>query len=492
MTFDNLLVEKRFGRGFEADNVAGSVTVNGNTQINNENSAVASAVDIRNSSGLFTFNYLQATGVKGSPGVNLQDNTGTTSVRTLDVTSDGATAVRAFNAGTFKINPAVNGVVDLTKGGTIAAVNGTAIDIEKTALEANLMAVSSSGAATGLRLVNDTGSFTVWGSGVDSSGGTIQGATTGVFLKDVETVGFNFMHFDGNGTGIDAENTKLLVFNNSKVINSTGFGLDTVDVQALNITNSIFQGNSGLNVNSQFSKVLAYSYTFNNSLFVSDASDNVLLAATGGGAGSSLNLFTSHVEFDNSVVGTTGMRVNWNGALSGTIDGNVFNGIGGTNTGLAVTNTGTTLTNLAITNNVMRITNGNGTGVNLNTVSSSQVSLVNNLVELSGASGTGFKFSTVSPTFTITSNTIRDFTGGSTGMLFDSLTGPGSVTLNSNLIDLSTQSVLLDRGIIFSSITNSIQLFGTQNNTIQNSAIDFAVPAGTTTGSVKINGANRP
>jgi hypothetical protein len=41
-------------------------------------------------------------------------------------------------------------------------------------------------------------------------------------------------------------------------------------------------------------------------------------------------------------------------------------------------------------------------------------------------------------------------------------------------------------------VTGTIQLFGTQNNVISNAATPFFVPVGTTTGGIKVNGAEVP
>jgi hypothetical protein len=98
----------------------------------------------------------------------------------------------------------------------------------------------------------------------------------------------------------------------------------------------------------------------------------------------------------------------------------------------------------------------------------------------------------VAPQYTLTGNTIRDLTGGGTGILFDSLTGPGSVTLNNNILEMSPQTALLDRGIVFAAIPAPIQLFGTQNNVVTNAQTVFFAPAGTTTGTVRINNTNYP
>lgn len=91
-----------------------------------------------------------------------------------------------------------------------------------------------------------------------------------------------------------------------------------------------------------------------------------------------------------------------------------------------------------------------------------------------------------------TGNKFTDTTDGATGMLFDSVTGPGAITINSNTISLANTGGLLDRGIIFSSVPTSFQLHGTVSNTVTGADTPFFVPAGSTTGSIIVNGAAVP
>jgi hypothetical protein len=75
-------------------------------------------------------------------------------------------------------------------------------------------------------------------------------------------------------------------------------------------------------------------------------------------------------------------------------------------------------------------------------------------------------------------------------VLFDSLTGPGNVTINNNLMNLFNSGT--DRGFIFSSITNTIQLSGTNDNRVYNAATPDFIPFGTTTGGFFVNGSIVP
>lgn len=491
--FDDLSIANRGARGLSIANFQGLANFRGTTGINNELLSTQSAVDIRDSSGLVQFNSLYATDTRGAAGINLQNNTGTTSIQTVNVTAQGNTALRAFHAGTVRVNPASNGVVDLSKGGTLTAVNGAAIDIETTALEMNLQAINSNGTPTAARLVNDTGSFVVWGNGQANSGGTITNSGTAFFIDGMETVSLNSMRLDGNGTALNAEDVTMLVMHDLTVQNTTGIAADLKNVQGLVVVNSLFQDNAGQNIRAEFAAQQAYTYTLQNSFFLNKTTDSVVLLSTAGGAGSSLSLTSKNNEFNTTQAGATGLRVAWNGSLSGTLDSNYFQGSGGGNTGFSYMNTGTAPSNLALTNNDFVLLGGNGTGAYLNTAASTQASAIGNTFVLTGSGGSALRATAVAPAFTFTSNVVQDNSGGVTGFLFDSLTGPGTMTFNNNQIALAN-SALVDRGIVFSSINNSLQLFGNQNNVITGAdpGLFFSVPQNSTMGRVLVNGQYLP
>ncbi|HBH53593.1 MAG TPA: hypothetical protein DDY91_17035 [Planctomycetaceae bacterium] len=491
--FDDISISERGAMGVSIANLKGSASFQGTTGINNELLTTQSAVDVRDSSGSVNFNRLIASDTRGAAGVNLQNNTGITTISTLNLTGQNNTGVRAYDAGKLRINPAGTNGVDLNRGGTISVLNGTAFDAEKTSLEVNMQSISSSGAPQGVRLVNDTGSFVVWGNGNSASGGTIANGGTGFFIDGMETVSLNSMRFDGNGTAIDSEDLTMLVLHDVQVVNSTGAGVDATNVQGLVVVNSLFQDNAGPNIRAEFNALQAYTYTFQNSYFLNKTTDSVLLTNTAGGAGSSLSLTAKNNEFNTTQAGTTGLRVAWNGSLSGTVDSNYFQGTGGGNTGFAYMNTGAASSNLALTNNDFVLMGGNGTGTYLNTTAATQVSAIGNAFDMSGSGGVGLRATAVAPSFTMTSNAVKDSTGGVTGFLFDSLTGPGTMTFNNNQMNLANSS-LVDRGVVFSSINNTLQLFGNQNNVISGADTGFAfwVPQNATTGRVLVNGQYLP
>lgn len=508
VTFDDLGIGQRQGVGFEIQNhSAGTVNVTGVASISNASGSTAAALDINNSSVNSNFNQVNVTGATvaaGAGAVNLQTDTGTTSFGTLNIGSPTGTALMAHNAGTLNINPVVNNMVNLTHGGTISAADGTAVDLQSTALNINLTSVSSNhvtlpGTGTGISLIGTTGLFGVMGNGAAGTGGTIRNAATGIFLQNAGRTGFQWMTINANGVGIESQHVGSLAVLSSTISNSTHFGIDALDTKTVDIANSIFFGNGTVagdaNIRAQFDAIDSYSYSITASQFTSAISDNVLVKVIPGGETSTLNFLAGGDSFTNTASGGTGVRLIWNGALSATVDQSIFATSGGSNTGLFVTNASpTALSTVVFTNNNFTSTSAAGldTAFNLATSGPSQVFLSNNLVKFNSANGTGFEMSlAASSNVNIASNTFVDTVGGATGILFDSVTGPALVTINDNLMNLKNAAG--DRGIIFSSVTSPpITLSGTLDNVINNATTPFFVPIGTTTGEILVNGSPAP
>ena len=59
-----------------------------------------------------------------------------------------------------------------------------------------------------------------------------------------------------------------------------------------------------------------------------------VVQALSGSAGSVMTLTAQANDFQNGATGTAGINVNWNGTLTGNIQGNTFAGTGGSNTGV--------------------------------------------------------------------------------------------------------------------------------------------------------------
>ncbi|HEX4072060.1 MAG TPA: right-handed parallel beta-helix repeat-containing protein [Planctomycetaceae bacterium] len=492
VTFDNLAINNRQGVGLSVDGSAGTVTVNGTTTINNQGAATASALSITNSSAAVTFNgAVDVVNATGNPGVNLQNNSGTTTFSELNVSSTNGTGLFANNGGTLDISSTANG----TSGGTITATNGTAVDLENTTLNVNLESVSSSGASVGMKLVNTGGTFFVFGasSGTAGSGGTIQGAGTGVQLQNAGEVGLVLMNLNSNGVGIQAQNTAYLALGGVQITNSTSYGIDALDVKDLSVANSTFSGNGAANIRFRADQLSVYTLGTSSNSFTSASADNILVQSLAGSEGATLNFTSQSDTFKNSQNGTAGINMTWNGTLSGTITGDTFTGSGGSNTGVRIDNLSTTqITAVAIESNSFTANGGNDTGFQVITAGPSNLTVTGNGVQFGATDGVGYRFSLgPAASLDLANNYVIDSAGGATGVLFDSVTGPGSLSINGNSVDLTNHG----NGIIFSSVTApvvsgmtyTVDLSGTTNNVIQGATTAFSAPAGTS-GTILVNG----
>lgn len=120
--------------------------------------------------------------------------------------------------------------------------------------------------------------------------------------------------------------------------------------------------------------------------------------------------------------------------------------------------------------------------------------LCENQVTFSGANGVGLEFSLAQPAIiSVLSNTVVDEVSGGTGVLFSQVVGGSTIQLEGNLIDLREPTgEITDYGIVFESMTGSTTLTGNGTNRVKNATTPFFVPAGRTTGSVRINGDREP
>lgn len=494
VTFADLTINHRQSRGMEVDNSQGIVAVTGTTRITNELGVLDSAVDLKNSTGHFAYNSLVVSDTTGGPGIKLFNNSGTTTINSLALNSTNGTALYADSAGALMINPMqADGTMDPTKVTTIAAVNGTAVDIKNTALNVNLTSLSASGAARGLSLINTAGIFAVNGTGAANTGGIIQGSAIGVYLQNASAVGLQSMNLNGNGTGIQSIGSNYLSVANTTIANSTNYGMDLKNTTSLVVAQSSLNNNGLANIRGEFSEVRSYSYSLIDSGFVTTTGDNVKLDIAPGAVGSTMNLLSRGSAYSTAMASRDGLAVTWNGVLAANVYQSAFLTSGGSNAGLSIANTSTTgLSTIAVTESLFQGNASFDTGVHLTAAGPSQINLVNNNLNFDATNSTGFRLSLAgSTTVNAVGNDITDSTDGATGFLFDSITVPARVTMESNFMDFANQGGLLDRGIIFTTVnptaTDFLQLSGIKPNIILDADTFFFAPPGTTTGSINVN-----
>ena len=147
----------------------------------------------------------------------------------------------------------------------------------------------------------------------------------------------------------------------------------------------------------------------------------------------------------------------------------------------------------ALTGNIINADDTGAVGARIIAAGTSTLNLVGNGVAFNGGNGIGFQFDLGDDAnVVLDSNAIVDNAFGATGFLFDDIAAGSTVRIDANQMQFRSTGVVVDRGIIFSSAGQTVQLQGTRNNVIQGATTDFQVPAGTTTGSFRLNGQNVP
>lgn len=499
-------------------------------------------VVVQDNRGSVRFEGITTIGGGGDAGVDLQRNSGTTFFNGLTVNNNfpPTAALNAIDNGGDIIINSVNlnsniggdGIFGLNNSqltinaGTIDITGGTAVDIENTNMNINLTSVTANGDDIGIRLVNDTGTFAAGGGIIDTM--TIAGLITDeldVNDTNILEVVLNGVTFDQNQVAISTTNLDSLTLDTVTVTNSVSFGVDALNTRLITVTDSTFTNNAADTesvVRSRVDDVLdnsvPYQWIFNDDLataivqtFTEDDSDFFSFSVLPGGAGSILE-FT----FDsNNIIGSGGdqtvLFTDWEGQLTGTYINNTMTLVdaldaGGELIGLDIfNNTTTDLTTLRVQNNLFEFssTDGDDIGIRLNIDGPSDIDIVDNGINLrTGPFGTGMTFNLASRAdVVIDSNALFIDNESGDGVVFQFVNGPSVFTFDNNLIEVvdSVFGGVQERGVIFTSVTGTIDLISNSDNIVGFSGpgVDggeqfFFIPAGTSNGSFLINGFNVP
>lgn len=468
--------------GIEINGGAGSFVFGGQTTVENAGGAGIRVADV---SGGVAFSDVDIAASSMNHGAELVDNTGTVSFSSLGITSNGGTGLFASD----------NDLVEIG-GGAIESVNAAAVDIEGTELDVVLTSVSSNGGLFGVRIVESPGGFIVNGTGADGTGGLIENTDTGILLDNAGQVGFQHLDLDDNDTAVSLNDTDEFYLARSNVTGSSDFGIDSMNTGLLMVSNSAFANNGGAGENSIRVQVDAFG-SYNNQFLSNDITDgtstSISVSSSGAGNGSDLALTVDDNRITNTRSGDIGLDVDWSGPLVASLSNNEISGTGGSNVGIDI-DTGSTaaLGSISVQSNTFVFTGGNDEAARFSTQAPSQLDIGWNTVNLEGASSTGFEFDFAQATDAyIHSNLIVDEAGGGTGIDFASIAAAADVTVDDNLIQLFGTGII-DRGIIFSSVTGSVDLFGEFNNAVIDATTPFFAPAGSTTGAIFVNGVAVP
>lgn len=465
------------GEGVLIDHTDGAVAV-GDVTVRN---STTTGVDVQGGSGDVAFNNVTVENAAGV-GVNVEDASGDVAFGSLNVAAGANTGLSVRNSGTLTI-----------EDGAIAATGGSAVDVENTTVDVSLTSVSSNGAAVGLRLVDTPGSFVVLGDDEDGSGGLIQNATTGVLVVNAGSVTLKRLDLDANGVGVSAVNTDTFVLSHGRVTNSIGYAIDSHNTAALRLRDSLFENNGGSGsgtIRAYADALSDYDFEFTNNTITDASPAAVAIYTTGAGDGSSLALAFDENDVTTTLLGADGVNLAWKGTVVAEFADNQFTGSGGSNDGLDLTTSSTTeLVKIVASGNSFAFSGGSDVGLRFTTLGPANLYAISNTVEFDAANGTGMDFTLAEAAYVwIQDNTIVDNVASGTGIRFSSIDGPSTVAINGNSIQLLNSGSIIDEGIIFSAVTDTVELSSYENNTVSGATTAFYAPANSTTGYIYVNG----
>lgn len=485
VTVDSLTVSQTAG---PAINISGGTSANtyhfkDKTTINQPNGI---GFNVNSAGALVSVDDLVVNSTAGSPAISLTNSTGKITLSKVEVDTTNAIGLYGRNLTSLAISD-----------GSIATVNAGAVDVQNSTINASLGQVSANGGPFGIRLITNTGNFSVVGDGTYGSGGTIQNTTNGVIATSSGTVTLNWMDFTTNGTAIQTTGNSQVSLGALRITGSTGYALDSINDTVLMLTGSSLTNNGAIGggtVRAQVSTVASYQWLISGNTIVDHNGTPILLQTQPAGFGASLATTVGSNTITSDRAGVTMVNINWNGPLSAAVASNTFNANADNMTGVILSDQSATDSVIArINNNLMKFTGNQGTGIISNAAAGSTLQVDTNSITFQGVGGTGLRFNLGGTNSSwIYSNIITDSAGGATGMLFDAVAANSRLQIEANTINLLSTDLTVHRGIIFTTVTPTIQFTSNYNNVINNASTIFSIPVNSSTGKLLINGAQYP
>lgn len=441
---------------------------------------VAGGLDMRNSDAVLQADLFNITTNTNAAGIYLASTTGDSEISSvvIDATSGPGIVLRDVEA------LAINAGYVSTKG------HG-ALDVEDSNVDLSLTRIDVDDGAFGIRMVDVTGGLTVFNSGGNS--GTIKNTDTAIILNNAGSSVFRFVELKDNGVGIQSTGNDVVAIQSSNITGSAGYAIDSTNDERLSVQGVAFANNGAVDggtVRVRASQTGTYRSEFISSTFNDTKGTPLAFETTSTGVNAVLDTTISGSTFTASRGGHSGIRVQWQGLAGTTIANNTFNLSGASMKGIDLRGLAATeKLNATLASNVMTLSGSNSIGVDIQALGESNLQIQTSDIEFDAAGGTGLRFDLQeTATVWIAGNTITDTVSAGTGINFLKITDLSRVQFDSNKIDLQSTGAAVDRGIIFSSIDGSVQLYGTTNNIVQGATDAYYIPTGKSTGRFYVNG----
>ncbi len=533
-TTNSVLLIDNAGQG----GTAGSVTF-ANTTVTGTAATTVPTVLIQNTTSNVNFNSLDVTATSAAfpvvaPGVFVTNNPGNVNFGDLNITAtDNLGLIANENTGILS-----------SSGGIITVTGAAAIDIEDTSVAMTLTSVTAGptngpdlntvpsaadGAfflnSAGIRLVRTPGLFSITGDGSTiDSGGIITSATHGVWLEDIDRANIDGLEIQiPTVSGIEWHETSVVdvsVVNLTRVRveDSAGDGIRIVNGRSFQISDSELLDNGTdatehsidytANIELDDTDDDTFSITIQDNTITDDSADAIRFQSGALLDDSLLTVIMERNSVTNSISGTAGLSVTWEGPMDITVnDANQFIGTGATdNQGILIDATSSDLADLmtlrVTNNNNFVIAGTNSEGIQVSTEGPSNIFIANNTdqgIVMAGFGSVGLRFLDLAANSNvqIDSNIINMTSSASAGVFFDLIDATNSsVIIDNNLIGLFDGDLFIEQAVGFNAMTNGPLSLGTGiNNVVQvntvgnnNSFLLFNSGGGTFDGQISLNG----
>ncbi|WP_437187035.1 inverse autotransporter beta domain-containing protein [Planctomicrobium sp. SH668] len=485
----SLLIEETQGAAFRVQNMESLTEVDdkGTTSVLDDVTTVTPSIVaienliVRNGGGGF------------GEGIVAENNEGLISFTKAEITTEGATAVKAVDT---------NGI--LIGNGLLTAKNARALDFEDSSVIVNLTSINADGGDHAIRMKNTKGTVSVFGTGSTlSSGGTIKNTDVAILIEDSPEgyVGLQLVDFKDNDKVAVVDTGNTLAISRGTISGTTTSFIEATNLNSLQIAQNTFVDNtitSGVGILFNVDKEGSYNASIGGNLV--SALPGTFFEVNGLAGSETASLiyaFQSNAIDLSNTTGSAAATLNWTGPLVANILGNNIVGSGTGQSGFRITTgVGSALSQVQVSGNKFKLSGINGIAIDADMESPVNFFVDSNQFDMNGANQTAVRAKIGKASgIGMAGNKIVDYAGGGTGILFTSIHDKSVVALDNNSIDLSRFNTFVDRGIIVDAFTTDtvgatpvVKFHSTKNNTITGATTPYAFPASGGSGKLLING----